>query len=147
MTKRTTRMEQFPGLKSRKVEASFSGGAVTSEGGSLLLRGVDKKLGLLRNLSRALPDNRKVGKVSHELISLLRQRVYGIALGYEDLNDHDSLRRDLGFQTAVNRDSELASSATLCRLENRMDREVAVLTHQVMVETFLSTFLYISPSS
>lgn len=140
MTKRTTRMEQFPGLKSRKVEASFSGGAVTSEGGSLLLRGVDKKLGLLRNLSRALPDNRKVGKVSHELISLLRQRVYGIALGYEDLNDHDSLRRDLGFQTAVNRDSELASSATLCRLENRMDREVAVLTHQVMVETFLDSF-------
>jgi hypothetical protein len=61
MTKRTTRMEQFPGLKSRKVEASFSGGAVTSEGGSLLLRGVDKKLGLLRNLSRALPDNRKGG--------------------------------------------------------------------------------------
>jgi hypothetical protein len=59
MTKCTTRMEQFPGLKSRKVEASFSGGAVTSEGGSLLLRGIDKKLGLLRNLSRALPDNRK----------------------------------------------------------------------------------------
>lgn len=140
MTECTTRMEQFPGLKSRKVEASFSGGAVTSEGGSLLLRGVDKKLGLLRNLSRALPDNRKGGKVSHELISLLRQRVYGIALGYEDLNDHDSLRRDLGFQTAVNRDSELASSATLCRLENRMDREVAVLTHQVMVETFLDSF-------
>jgi hypothetical protein len=133
-------MEQFPGLKSRKVEASFSGGAVTSEGGSLLLRSVDKKLGLLRNLSRALPDSRKGGKVSHELISLLRQRVYGIALGYEDLNDHDSLRHDLGFQTAVNRDSELASSATLCRLENRVDREVAVLTHQVMVETFLDSF-------
>jgi hypothetical protein len=133
-------MEQFPGLKSRKVEVSFSGGAVTSEGGSLLLRGIDKKLGLLRNLSRALPDTREGGKVSHELISLLRQRVYGIALGYEDLNDHDSLRRDLGFQTAVNRDSELASSATLCRLENRMDREVAVLTHQVMVETFLDSF-------
>ena len=108
MTKSTTRVGQFPGLKSRKVEASFSGGAVTSEGGSLLLRGVDKKLGLLRKLARVLPDSRQGGKVAHELVSLLRQRVYGIALGYEDLNDHDSLRRDPGFQTAVNRDSELA---------------------------------------
>ena len=140
MTKSTTRVGQFPGLKSRKVEASFSGGAVTSEGGSLLLRGVDKKLGLLRKLARVLPDSRKGGKVAHELVSLLRQRVYGIALGYEDLNDHDSLRRDPGFQTAVNRDSELASPATLCRLENTMDREVAVATHRVMVEAFLDSF-------
>ena len=140
MTKSTLRVEQFPGLKSRKVEASFSGGAVTSEGGSLLLRSVDKKLGLLRKLSRVLPDGRQGGKVAHELVSLLRQRVYGIALGYEDLNDHAWLRRDPGFQTAVNRDSELASSATLCRLENKMDREVAVATHRVMVEAFLDSF-------
>lgn len=122
MTKSTLRVEQFPGLKSRKVEASFSGGAVTSEGGSLLLRSVDKKLGLLRKLSRVLPDGRQGGKVAHELVSLLRQRVYGIALGYEDLNDHASLRRDPGFQTAVNRDSELASSATLCRLAGWCER-------------------------
>ena len=76
MTKCTTRVEQFPGLQSRTVEASFSGGAVTSDGGSLLLRSVDKKLGLLRKLSRVLPDNRQGGKVAHELVSLLRQRVY-----------------------------------------------------------------------
>ena len=140
MTKCTTRVVRFPGVNSRKVEAAFNGGAVTSDGGALLLRAVDKKLGLLQKLSQVLPDSRLEGKVDHRLVSLLRQRVYGLALGYEDLNDHELLRRDVGFQTAVSRDRELASAATLCRLENRMDREVAVLTHLVMVETFLDSF-------
>jgi hypothetical protein len=72
-------------------------------------------------------------------VSLLRQRVYGLALGYEDLNDHQSLRGDPGFQTAVERDQPLASSATLCRFENRCDRTSAWAIARVMVEGFIAS--------
>jgi hypothetical protein len=70
----------------------------------------------------------------------LRQRIYGLALGYEDLNDHTSLRRDLAWQTALERDEELASSPTLCRLENRVNRQAAFAFHQVLVEKFIASF-------
>jgi len=70
---------------------------------------------------------------------MLRQRVYGLAQGYEDLNDHDTLREDLALQTAVNRDEALASSPTLCRLENRAGRETAWALHAVLVEQFIAS--------
>lgn len=62
---------------------------------------------------------------AHDVRSMVRQRVYALALGYEDLNDHDTLRRDIGLQTAVERDRPLASASTLCRFENRADRATA----------------------
>jgi hypothetical protein len=71
---------------------------------------------------------------------MLRQRVYGLALGYEDLNDHETLRGDPGYQTVVGRDVELASSPTLCRLENRADRATALAMHRVLVESFMDSF-------
>jgi hypothetical protein len=70
----------------------------------------------------------------------LRQRVYGIALGYEDLNDHSKLRIDPLLQTAVERDEPLGSSSTLCRMENRSSRQVAVEMNQIWVETFIRSF-------
>ena len=70
----------------------------------------------------------------------MRQRIYGLAQGYEDLNDHDTLRHDLVWQTAVERDQPLASSPTLCRLENRADRPVAWAVHQVIVDQFIASF-------
>lgn len=140
MTKCTTSKAIFPGLKSLRVEADFSGGEVSSEGGSLLLRQVDRRLGLLRQVAEQICDKRIVGKVDHSLVSILRQRVYGIALGYEDLNDHDTLRKDLAFQTSVNCVKDLASASTLCRFENRMGRDVAVAMHRVIVDQFLQSF-------
>ena len=71
---------------------------------------------------------------------MYRQRIYGLALGYEDLNDHDSLRDDLAFQSAVDRDQVLASSPTLCRLENRADRESAKQISELIVEKFIASF-------
>ncbi len=71
--------------------------------------------------------------------SLVRQRIYGLALGYEDLNDHRGLRRDAGIQTAVGRDRDLASASTLCRLENRADRGTAWELHRVLVEQFIGS--------
>ena len=110
MTDCTSSQLQFPGFKQRKVEADFTGGHVSSDaGGCLLLRQVDRRLGLLKQVSRNLMDPRRKKSCEHNLASLLRQRVYGLALGYEDLNDHDTLRHDLALQISVERVSQLAS--------------------------------------
>lgn len=140
MTNCTSNKFYFPVLKRRVIEASFSGGEVTSDGGALLLREVDRILCLTKALNEVMPDPRKPEFVEHSQLSLLRQRVYGIALGYEDLNDHNTLRTDPVLQTAVERNNPLGSSSTLCRLENRSNREVAVEMNRVWVETFIKSF-------
>jgi len=131
---------RFPSCKGRKVEASFRGGEVTSDGGVVLLSQVDRKLGLTKAVSRALRDPRRRKSCQHSLLSLLRQRIYGLCLGYEDLNDHDALRRDIALQSAVRVEGELASASTLCRWENRSGRETAWAMHKVLVEQFIESF-------
>ncbi|MBS1590321.1 MAG: transposase, partial [Bacteroidetes bacterium] len=122
------------------MEAKFTGGDVTSDGGALLLRAIDDRLNLTEQLLKIIPDKRNPDYIVHSMESLLKQRIYGIALGYEDLNDHITLRNDLGFQTAVNRDAVLASSSTLCRLENTSNRQIAVDMNKLLVETFIKSF-------
>jgi len=113
---------------------------MTSDGGVLLLRQADRQAGLCAAVALALDEPRRRASCAHDGLSLLQQRVYGLALGYEDLNDHDTLRRDLALQTAVDRDAVLASSSTLCRWENRADRGAAWRIHEVMVEHFIASF-------
>ena len=131
---------EFPGCRGRKVEAEFSGGDVTSDGGVLLLRQADRRLGLISQVARLLADPRRQASCEHTSLSMLRQRIYGLAAGYEDLNDHDTLRWDPAWQTAVERDKPAASSPTLCRLENRAERQSAIAMHQVLVEQFIASF-------
>jgi Transposase DDE domain group 1 len=131
---------EFPSLKGRKVVSEFTGGDVTSDGGALLLRAIDQKLKLTEKLLKKIPDRRNPVYITHTLESLLKQRIYGIALGYEDLNDHTTLRNDAGFQTAVNCDDLLASSSTLCRLENRSSRQIGIDINKIFVETFIESF-------
>lgn len=78
----------------RRIVAEFSGGTITSDAGSLLLKETDTKMNLLERFSRCFTDRRSPLLIEHTLEQMLRQRVYGLALGYEDLNDHDLLRRD-----------------------------------------------------
>jgi hypothetical protein len=130
----------FPSFDRRKIEASFSGGDVSSDGGVMVLRQADRRLGLCRALSQVIADPRDPDLITHRQIDLLRQRIYGLALGYEDLNDHDTLRKDLAWQSAVERGEELASSPTLCRLENRADRNSAWAISRVLVEQFMASF-------
>ncbi len=137
MTKCTTEQFEFPGLKRRKIIAKFSGGAITSDAGGVLVRQIDRHLGLTKSVSKEIPDARRQKSCDHSILSLIRQRVYGLALGYEDLNGHQTLRSDPAFQTAVEQDSELASASTLCRLENRADRQTAWALHRVIVEKFI----------
>jgi hypothetical protein len=140
MTECTQESFEFPAVKRRQIEARFSGGDITSDGGLLLLRQVDQQLGLLEAVNERLLDPRDRRYVRHDQLTLLRQRVYGLCQGYEDLNDHDQLRGDLAWQTATGQDQVLGSSPTLCRLENRMDREAAVAIHQVLMEQFIASF-------
>jgi hypothetical protein len=79
---------------SRQVVAEFSGERLTTEGGSLLLRAADRKIGLLRRVAGCFTDARDPQRIEHELSEMLAQRIYGLALGYEDLNDHEQLRQD-----------------------------------------------------
>lgn len=138
MTHCTSLSFEFPACRRRRVEADFSGGEITSNGGVLLLRHADRLSGLTASVARRLTDIRQRGKVDHEFASLLRQRVFGLALGYEDVNDHKALRHDLALQTAADRDQALASPSTLSRFENAADRNWAWSIHEALLEDFIN---------
>jgi hypothetical protein len=140
MPKCTTPELSFPSFDRRKIEANFSGGEVSSDGGILLLREADRRLGLVAALDAVLPDPRDPRLIIHRQVDLLRQRIYGLATGSEDLNDHETLRHDLAWQTALERDTTLASDSTLCRLEQRADRKAALAFHKVLLEKFIASF-------
>ena len=131
---------RFPSCKGRLVEAGFSGGAIASDGGAVLLRQADRMLGLTERAAQALTDPRRKASCRHSLRTMVRQRVYALALGYEDLNDHDELRSDPALQTAVDADEPLAGASTLCRLENRMGRAEAFRLHEALLEQFIASF-------
>lgn len=139
MTICTAKQLCFPSISHRKVQVDFKGGDVSSDGGVLLLRQMDRRLKLTQSLAARLPDAREAVACEHTMLDLLRQRIYGIALGYEDGNDHLRLRRDVALQTAVERVDELASPSTLCRWENRADRQAAGIVHEVLVEQFIAS--------
>lgn len=140
MTVCTPSSDLFPSCKSRKLEVRFDGGDVTSDAGILLLRQADRRLGLLKRAAQLVPDHRRQASCDHRMLDLIRQRVYGLALGYEDVNDHQTLRADPAFQTGVDRVEPLASSSTLCRFENGADREAAAALNGLLVETFIRSF-------
>jgi len=123
----------------RVIEADFSGGDLSSDGGLLLLRQVDRYLGLSRMAAAAIPDPRDPERIRHGLRDLLAQRLYGLCCGYEDLNDHKALRSDVLMQTAVGSDQALASAPTFSRLENRATRAQAWALHGVLIEQFIAS--------
>ena len=128
---------QGPGR--RTFTADFDGGHLTSDGGVLALHQVDQKLQILRRFADCFLDAREVGRIEHSVEELLRQRIFGLALGYEDLNDHNELRMDPLLATAVGKQdatgenrkharhqgAALAGKSTLNRLEFALDAEAA----------------------
>jgi len=139
MPKCTDAIVGFGRLGRRVIEANFEGGDLSSDGGLLLLRRVDERIGLSRAAAAVLSDPRDPARITHSLRDLLAQRIYGLCCGYEDLNDHDTLRSDLLMQTAVGSVDALASSPTLSRLETRATRAQAVALHGVLVEQFIAS--------
>lgn len=111
---------RFQGVAGRAVQARFDGGALTSDGGAVLLRDVEHVTGILHQFASCFTDYREPARVTHTVATLIRQRVYGLALGYEDLNDHDQLRSDPLFAVLAEAEdltAPLAGKSTLNRLE------------------------------
>lgn len=127
----TAATDLFPGISRRRIELNFNGGDITGDAGLLLLRQADRKLGLLERIAPLLPDDRDPERIEHSTLELLRQRVYEIVQGNEDLNDHQHRRVDPALQTALNRTDAAASAPTLCRFEQRA---TAKLTWKVQAE-------------
>ena len=144
MTECTGKSLSFSRLKKQKIVADFAGGRLTSDGGALLLREVDRQLGLTAALADCVADPRDPAKITHDLRTLLAQRIFGIALGYEDLNDHHTLRDDPLFAVLAEQrpdpDQPLASPSTLCRFENTVTRESLVRMSAVFVEQFIASY-------
>src|SRR5215204_3628037 len=90
----TPKLFAFEAVERRSVVAGFDGGAITSDAGALLLGQVDRGLGLIRRFAQCFRDRRDPRYVEHRVETLIGQRVFGLVLGYEDLNDHDELRKD-----------------------------------------------------
>ncbi len=142
----------FHPQKRREIRAQFDGGAITSDGGGLLLREVEKRVKILRQFAACFTDYRNPDLIEHPVEELVAQRVYGLALGYEDLNDHEELRNDPLMAVLVEKgelgEKALAGKSTLNRLEltgetvSRNERyKKIVLDHgavdRLLVEAFL----------
>jgi len=144
MTDCNTQSLLFSSLSSKKIQADFNGGSLTSDAGALLLREVDKRIGLIDSINLCIPDPRNQFFIAHRQKTMLAQRIFGIALGYEDLNDHQDLRQDPLFQIISERgikdDMPLASPPTLCRLENRVGRKTLAEIAKVFVERFIASY-------
>ena len=142
MTECNSQSLRFTRVKRQQVVADFNGGRLTTDAGVLLLREVDQQIGLLDAINDCIPDPRDPRFTIHEQREMLAQRILSLALGYEDLNDQQTLRDDPALQVAAQKapdpDDPLASPSTLCRLENRVAGKALVKLSQVLVEQFLA---------
>jgi hypothetical protein len=133
----------FSRIESKAVVADFNGGRLTTDAGVLLLREIGERLGLFDAPDRVIPDPRWLPIVIHDQRARLARRITAIALGYEDLNDHQTLRSDPALQLAAGRvpdpEMPLASPPTLCRLEDRVDRKSWVRIAEVLVDQFIAS--------
>ncbi len=163
-TQCTQKFLEFHPLSRRQIKAGFDGGTITSDAGGLLLREVEKRTGIMERFAACCTDHRDAKRIEHTVKELVAQRVYGLALGYEDLNDHDQLRQDpmlavlaekedpRGETRARERDQgkALAGKSTLNRLElteavvKAQERYKKIVMDQaavdrLLVEVFLET--------
>ena len=136
LTECSATLFEFAPVEGRRVVAGFDGGAITSDAGALLLGETDRAIWLTSRFARCFTDARMPGLIEHAVSTMVLQRVVGIALGYEDLNDHDELRHDpvlavLGGKLAAKRAdcAPLAGKSTLNRLE--LSRPVATRYHKL----------------
>jgi hypothetical protein len=135
----------FPPIAGQTIRADFEGGALSSDFGALLLRGIDRQIGLTERFAAAMHDKRHQSYIEHPLRDLLAQRIYQIASGYVDGNDANSLRRDPLFKLGVERppldpEHDLASAPTFSRLEHSVDRKDLYRLTQAFVDYFIASY-------
>ncbi len=145
MTNCTPEQLRFPTIDGLTVRADFDGGALSSDFGPLLLRGIDHQIGLSERLAAAFKDQRHASYISHPLHDLMAQRIYQIASGYEDANDANHLRTDPVFKLGVGRkplddDNNLASAPTFSRLENATKAKDLYRLAEAFLEQFVNSY-------
>ena len=133
-------------VKKRALHINFDGGDVSGIGGVELLRAADDRMGLCTAASKLLPDQRDSRYTTHQWDALFRQRIYAIAAGFADVNDHQQLRLDAALQSAVGVMEPLGSAATLCRVEavpgalsEQAARKTVFQMHQLILQQFIDS--------
>jgi len=128
----------LPSIGGKKITAAFDGGRISSDGGVLLLAGVERRIGLIETMAQVLPDPRDPAQTTHSVGDILRARVFAIACGYPDADDLDDLRHDPAFKLACGRLPEsgdgLASQPTMSRLENLPDQRTLIRLARAMID-------------
>ena len=134
-------------VKKRAIHINFDGGDVSGIGGVELLRAADDRLGLCKAASKLLPDPRNPLYITHRWEALFRQRIYAIAAGFADLNDHQQLRLDAALQSAVGVMEPMGSASTLCRVEavpsqlsEQAARKTVFQMHQLILKQFIDSY-------
>ena len=134
----------FASLSGKPVEATFDGGILSSDSGVLLLREVEARTGILHRMVAALTDRRHQSYVHHQMMDLVKQRVFQMACGYEDANDCNTLREDPGFKAACDRlplsGADLASQPTMSRFENRISRTDLYRIAKAFADVFVASY-------
>lgn len=134
-----------PPVGGQTVRADFEGGALSSDFGARLLRGIDRQIGLTKRLAAALHDKRPQSSIDHPLRDLLAQRIYQLASGYADANDAHHLRHDPLFKLGLERcplepEADLASAPTFSRLEPQMGRKDIYRLTRALVAHFIASY-------
>ena len=144
MTEDTLLPFDLPAVSRKKVTADFAGGSISSDGGLVLLRGAERRLGLAGTLAGCIREWRDPARTVHTLPAMLRFRMFAIACGYEDADDCDDLRADPLFKLAVGRAPEsgrdLCSQPTMSRLENAPSSSEAGRLTAALVDIFCRSF-------
>ena len=139
----THELNLFP-IQGKNIELSFSGDRISSDGGLLLLRGLDSQLNLLSSASNCIHDERDQRYIDHSVKELLRQRVFQIAAGYEDCNDCNDLREDMIFKICAGRlpqsENDLASLPKMSRLENTVTKTDLFRLGECLADVFISSY-------
>ena len=134
----------LPAVQRKKVTLAFDGGRLSSDAGVLLLREVERELGIAERLAACVTDRRDAARIDHTVVEMLKLRMFAIAAGYADADDCDSLRDDPVFKMAVGRAPEtgdpLCSQPTMSRLENVPSRIEIARMMAAMVDLFCASF-------
>jgi len=144
MAEYTKQMLLFKDISGKSVEVDFDGGEISSDAGLLFLRETEERIGIIKRLARIIQDRRHPGYVDHDVLTLLTQRVFQIASGYEDGDDSDDLRDDALLKIACGRQplsgSSLASQPTMCRFENTPSRTTLYRIAEAILDGFIASY-------
>ena len=149
MSNSTPKQLRFPTMEGMTVRGNFDGGAMSSDFGPMILRGIDNQIGLTERLSQAFNDTRHPSYIDHTMRDLFAQRIYQISCAYEDGNDANSLRTDPIFKMGLDRlpldpKTDLASAPTFSRLENAASSKDIYRLAKAFGDQFISSYPSVS---